>query len=224
MTLPEITLPDGTPAFSGGGHDIELGEMYADIPMRTGHARKRRVYTTVPRVVSVKLDMTLAQTLAFHEWYEGPLNVGVEEFSAQVANQGPGLLWWRARFVEPYTAEADESGQSFWVTAKLRLIGEGSVIGPYRPEMYSGIDMAFTGTATIILPIDMGAGVVVELLPVFDLGAAIALAFLSQRDGAEPSDLEVDLRWSWDGYPYAYSRNSDVTESQELNQRTWMRI
>ena len=106
MALPELLLPDGTPAFLADGHSIELTPMYADVPTRTGHDRRRRVYTVVPRVVSVGLQLTAAQMLAFHAWYEGALQAGAQRFSAQLANQGPGLLWWSARFAEPYSADA----------------------------------------------------------------------------------------------------------------------
>ena len=224
MALPELTLPAGTPAFSADGHSIELTPMFADVPMRTGHDRRRRVYTTVPRSVSVKLDLTLAQMAAFHSWYEGPLQAGAQSFSVQVANQGSGLLWWKARFVEPYTAEANESGQAFWVTAKLLLTGDGSVTGPYTPALISSIQVNFTGSVSVTSPIVLAADVVVALLSASWLGAAVTVAFVSILDGARPSAVDQDKRWIWMRYPYANGRTSDVTDQQEFDQRSWMGV
>jgi hypothetical protein len=211
MALPELTLPPETPAFCAGGHAIEMGALYADIPMQTGHGRRRRVYTTVPRVVSVKLELTLAQALAFHEWFEGPLQAGAQEFSAQVANQGPGLLWWRARFTEPYTAEADEAGQSFWVTAKLLLAGTGSAIGPYTPDLQASALIALAGAAAVTSPIELGASVSIALLPAIYLSAHTVIALKAVQDGATPSAVDFDKRWSWLRFPYAAGPSADLS-------------
>ncbi len=224
MALPELTLPPSLPAYRVDGHNISLVDVYAETPMRTGHSRRRRIYTVAPRVVSVSLDLTLDQALAFHDWFEGPLAAGAQEFSAQVANQGPGLLWWRARFLEPYTAEANESGQAFWITAKLLLTGDGSSTGPYVANMASAVIVALSGTGVLTAPTLLGSDITVDLLVATPLRAAILVSFDAVKQGAPASDNELDIRWSWDGYPYAHSRNSDVTETQELNQRTWMRV
>ena len=179
MALPELTLPDGTPAFQADGHAIELTPMYADVAMRTGHDRRRRVFTTTPRTVSVGLQMTAAQMLAFHNWFEGPLQAGVQWFAAQVANQGPGLLWWRARFVEPYTADAGEAGASFRVSAQLLLTGDGSVTGPYSPNLQASAFVALTGSAVLTAPVNLAAAAIVALLPASYIGAASVIALIS---------------------------------------------
>lgn len=223
MALPELTLPPGTPAFSVENHDIEMGSMFADIPMRTGHHRRRRVYTTVPRVVSVKLDLTLAQMAAVHDWFEGPLQVGVQPFSAQVANQGPGLLWWKARFVEPYTAEADSAGQSFWVTAKLLLTGVGQVAAPYSPSMSAGVRVGLVSSCTLTVPLNLAAAVVIALVDNSNtLASSITVTLTSVYDGAAPSASQFEIRWVWQSLNYAPGRSLDVTDTQEFNQRSWM--
>ena len=192
MALPELTLPDGTPAFLADGHGIELMPLYADVAMRTGHDRRRRVYTTVPRIVSVGLQMTAAQMLAFHNWFEGPLQAGAQVFSAQVANQGPGLLWWRARFVEPYTADAGEAGASFKVSARLLLTGDGSVAGPYTPFLQASALVPLTGSAVLTAPFDLAASSVVALLPATYIGAATVVALVTPTGPAGGFELRED--------------------------------
>jgi hypothetical protein len=177
MALPELTLPYGTPIFLGTGHGIELTPMYADIGMRTGHDRRRRVYTTVPRTVTVELFLSQAQMTAFHEWYEGPLDVGAQYFSTRVANQGPGLLWWKARFVEPYTADALHS--RYWrVKATLLLVGDGSTTGPYTAAMNAAVTVALSGSAVLTVPNDLSAAVTVALQMANPMRAAVTIALI----------------------------------------------
>ena len=224
MALPELTQPDGTPAFLADGHAIELVDQYADTGVATGHDIRRRVYTTTPRLVSVGLQLTAAQMLAWHQWFEGPLQAGAQWFSAQLANQGPGLLWWKARFAEHYTAEAGEAAASFRVAARLLVVGDGSAIGPYVPAMQASVQIALSGSAALTVPADLAAAVTVALQSAVFLNAAVTVALTSTQDGATPSAVDFDKRWSWMRYPYAHGRTSDVTDVSELDQRSWMGI
>ena len=136
MSLPEITLPYGTPGFLAADHGVDERDVYAPVPNTTGHSRSRRVRTIAPRVVTVSLRLSQAQMTALDSWFEGPLKVGEREFSAEVANQGPGLVtvWWRASWVGPYTAEPKAGG--FWnVSGSLLLTGDASTTGPPRTSM-----------------------------------------------------------------------------------------
>ena len=181
MALPELTLPDGTPAWLADPHAIELVPLYADVPMRTGHDRRRRVFTVAPRLVRVGLQLTAAQMLALHDWYEGPAKAGAEYFSTQVANQGPGLLWWQARFAEPYSADAGEAGASFRVQAKLLLTGVGSVNGPYNRALVANTTIALTGTAALTLPLNLSADTVIALLSNIPMSADTVIALRSSE-------------------------------------------
>ena len=222
MALPELLLPDGTPAFLADGHGIDLSPLYADVSMHTGHDRRRRVYTVVPRVVSVGLQLTAAQMLALHNWFEGPLQAGAQWFSAQVANQGTGLLWWKARFAEPYTADAGEGGASFRVTARLLLVGDGSVTAPYTPLMQAAVLVALSGSATLTAPINLAADTLIALLNNNPISAATLIALVSLVDGALPSAVDFDKRWVWMRLPYSTGRSADVADISEFDQRSWM--
>lgn len=178
MSLPELTLPDGTPAWLIAGHAIELTPLYADVPMRTGHERRRRVYTTVPRMVTVGLHLTAAQMLEFHQWFEGPMLAGAQRFSARVANQGPGLLWWSALFVEPYTTTAGPKAASWRVHAKLLLTGSGSVTGPYVSAMKAAVAIPLSGGAKIITTVTLSAAITVALQPNGAMRAAVRIALV----------------------------------------------
>lgn len=180
MPLPELLLPDELPAFRADGHAIELVPQYADVTMRTGHDRRRRVYTTAPRMVSVSLVLTEPQMLVLHQWFEGPLQAGAQWFSAEVANQGPGSLWWQARFVEPYAAESIPSGL-FEVTAQLLLVGAGQAQRPYSPAMAAGVRVELAGQATAAaVPVQLAADVQVALVQGLFLAAAVRVALLGR--------------------------------------------
>lgn len=222
MALPELLLPDGTPAFLADGHNIELTPMYADVPTRTGHGRRRRVFTVVPRIVSVGLQLTAAQMLAFHAWFEGPLQAGAQSFSAQVANQGPGLLWWQARFVEPYTADAGDAGAWFRVRARLLLVGSGTATAPYTPAMNAATVIALVGSAVMTAPINLAADSTVAMLLLSTIAADTTVAMISIIDGALPSAVDFDKRWIWMRYPYNAGRTADVADVSEYDQRSWI--
>ena len=180
MALPELTLPDGTPAFLAAGHAIELVDQYADTAVVTGHTIRRRVYTTTPRTMQVALFLTQAQATAFHEWYEGPLLGGLQYFSAQVKNQGPGLLWWKARFVEPYTAEALEN--RYWrITAKLLLVGDGTTTAPYVPAMHASAQIALSGSVMLTVPVSLAAAVSIALQPAVFMNASVSIALIARE-------------------------------------------
>ncbi len=186
-------MPDGTPPFLADAHSIELTPMYADVPMRTGHDRRRRVYTIVPRQMSVALFLTQAQMLAFHQWFEGPLQAGVQWFSSQVANQGPGLLWWKTRFAEPYTAEQLELGYSR-VTAKLLLVGQGSATGPYTANMTAATQIAFSGSVLLTSPTNLVAATTIALLPATFLSAASSVALVTLLPGYRLRETDAAFR------------------------------
>lgn len=224
MALPELTQPDGTPAFLAEGHTIELVPTYADVPVVTGHSRRRRVYTTTPRMVAVGLQLTAAQMLAWHLWFEGPLRAGTEWFSAQVANQGPGLLWWKARFLETYAAEAGEGGASFKVSARLLLVGDGTATPPYVPQMQAAAQIALTGSVVLSVPLALQASMAIALQSTLLLRASVSIPFSSVKDGAAASAVDFEKRWIWMRYPYAPGRSADVTDASEFDQRSWMGV
>ena len=132
------------------GHNIELVPQHADVPMRTGHSRKRRIYTAAPRFVDVGVQMTQAQMAAFSDWFEGPLQAGAVSFTAAVANQGAGLLYWQARFEAPYSATPNDAAASWTVTARLRLVGDGSAAPPVSTGLAGDSFVALVGAAAFV--------------------------------------------------------------------------
>jgi hypothetical protein len=222
VALPELLMPSGTPAFLAAGHGIELVPIHADVQFRTGHSRKRRVYTVAPRFVDVGLLLEAPQMAAFHAWFEGPLQVGAQSFTAAVANQGPGLLYWQARFEAPYTAVAEALGR--WVvTARLRLVGDGQAGPPVATSMGADTVVALTASSSAVFSLGLGADTVVALQAAqSSLSADTVVALTSTRDGAPPSAVDFEKRWIWTRYPYSFGRTADVTDVSEFDQRSWM--
>jgi hypothetical protein len=128
MTLPLITVPEGTPCFLAEGHGIDEDSVFAQVPFATGHSRARRVWSVTERLVSVSWLLEADEMAAVDEWFEDTLQAGAAEFAAQVKNVGAGLLWWRARWVS-FQTEMLHLGRGR-VSGVLLLTGEGSVTGP----------------------------------------------------------------------------------------------
>lgn len=224
MSLPELTLPAGLPVFRGMGHSATPRSIYATVGMRTGHARKRRVATSAPRIVTVELFLSANQMVTFDAWFENGLLAGQRAFSARVANQGPGLLWWHAEWVDPPKLTPTYGG--YWALAgSLLLTGEGSVAGPVSTsaamELIGGLVGSVTGAAVdgqaameLTVSLALAAPVAMEI--------TVGLKFL--KNGAEPSAVDFDKRWIWMRYPYATGRTADVADVAEFDQRSWMGI
>lgn len=197
MALPLVTLPRGLPpAWLSTGHGVELQPLYVDTPMSTGQARKRRVYRTAPRVVTVGLFLTAAQTRDFFNWYEGPLmRAGAEAFSVRLPDQGPrGLLWWHARFVEPPTYEAHPRGH--WrVTAKLLLTGQGSTEPPPVPELSASITFAVTATGGLSVGKPLAADITAAWLPSLSLAADVTAAWLPAAPTRLALAAQITAAW-----------------------------
>lgn len=170
LLLPPLTLPASSGAFRREGHTIEMLPLYGDAPMQTGSARRRRVYLATPRMVTVSLEVTQTGVREFAAWFEGPLRAGTNYFSAQVANQGPGLLWWKARVIaaqgqKPY--QTDYLGGVWWkISMKLMLFGDGSTTGPASTALSGGVTFALTGTTVLSALQPLSGGVTFALLPV----------------------------------------------------------
>ena len=184
--LPELTLPRGLPCWLAAGHSVELTPLYADVTMRTGHSRRRRVWRSAPCVVTVGLALSEPQMRRFFVWFEDSLRAGAEPFAAHLPNQGPGLLWWRAVFVEPPTYETRQKawfdGQllnAFRVTAKLLLTGSGSATGPVDTTMASTATVALYGSAGLTVEKRLASESLVELLQATRLRSEVLVALLA---------------------------------------------
>lgn len=222
MALPELLLPAGTPPFLAEGHAVELLPVYADTAMRTGHARRRRIFTTSPRLVSVSLRLTPAQAAAFDAWFEGPLRVGTRPFTAIVANQGPGVRYWEATFEAPYEAEALPGGR--WrVTAQLRLTGEGSATPPVPTSLVAATLVPMVGAAVITIPQRLVADSAVALIAVAaSMHADSSIELSSTVNGAPATDADFEIRWSWLRLPSSPGADYAVEGSEEASARNWL--
>jgi hypothetical protein len=130
MSLPGITTPSGTPVFLAAGHNFQERSVYESVEFGTGHSRTRPVRTGLQRIASVSWDLDEAQAAAVDNWLENTLQAASLEFAAQVASEdGPGMLWWRARWLTMPTWEMMHRGFKR-LNGQLFLVGEGTEEGP----------------------------------------------------------------------------------------------
>lgn len=165
--MPEIVLPTGLPAWLIDGHASDLEDAYAHTPMRTGHHRLRRVYRQPPEVRAVSLQLLEEQAAVFHAWFEDDLLAGEREFAARVANRGPGIVWYAARFVgnPPYEATPLhlEGGVGWRIQARLLLTGAPQPAAPSLSSMWAFNYVTLTGRARNIASANMTATTTVAL-------------------------------------------------------------
>src|SRR5688572_953533 len=110
MPLPTLLMPAELPPFLIQGHGTQWDKPFADLPMHTGHWRKRRKWTRAEQRVSVSLFLERSEMTAFHAWHRDSLLSGQRFFAARVKAQGAGMLWYSAFFTRMYEAEAMHFG------------------------------------------------------------------------------------------------------------------
>jgi Concanavalin A-like lectin/glucanases superfamily len=152
MSLPLITAPTSLPDFLEAGHAIDESALFAPIKPATGHRRMRRLYTVPERTVDVSWLLSNAQMVVLDDWFENALRAGGEFFAAQVKDQSsPLILWWRAKWLTPYKADAIAGG--YWrVTGQLRLFETGSTSGPLASALAVAFTVPLTGSAALTVP------------------------------------------------------------------------
>lgn len=190
MSLPGITAPSGTPVFLATGHMVQERGRHETISFGTGHSRTRAVRTALERVVSVEWILEEQVAAQVYDWLEETLKAATEEFAAQVASQdGPGLLWWRSRWLEMPTWEIMHLGRKR-MTGWLFLTGEGSAEGPDTSSMaVEFLDRLMAGP----LRIPAGALMSIEFSDGLTLINSLRLEFsdgLVAREPGEPVETE----------------------------------
>jgi hypothetical protein len=163
MTLPLITPPVGTPLFLVEGHGIDEDSVFDQVAFATGHSRARRVWTVTERAVSVRWLLDADELAAVDAWYEDTLAAGSLEFAVQVKDLGPGLRWWRARWIS-FETQLLHLGRGL-VTGTLFLTGEGSESGPETGALTMEVDVALLDDrSNVSVPKVLAMEVLVHLL------------------------------------------------------------
>lgn len=149
MALPELMLPSSLPDFKADDFVITPEEMYAPVGRQIGQPRKRRLFTSVPRIVEASLEVSQAGLETFYGWYEGALLASANSFTARVAKVGSGIEYWEA-FLLSYTAEHREGVNNHIITMKLRLRGTPSDLPPTSTSL--SLEVAASLVAYLVTP------------------------------------------------------------------------
>lgn len=194
MALPLVFVPNGLPLWLVAGHSITPASVFDDVPMLVGHGRKRRVFTTAPRIATVALILEADEMVAFDDWYENTLKVGNERFTAEIANLGPGRVFWTAQWLEPYDAEPLHLGR--WrVTCALLLTGTPSDTRPATGELALSVPIELDGSATAAAPIALVLSISIDLDAVTSLSLSVPIELISFA-----ADYELRETGSGGGY------------------------
>lgn len=175
MPLPGIFLPSSVRPFLVAAHATQWGSHFEDIPMGTGHMRKRRVCSSVSKVFDVSLLLERDEMADFRRWHWDTLRSGERSFSARVKNEGAGQLWYEAQFVGMYTARALHLGRWF-VSAQLLLDGDGQEAAPTLGAFSAEMGMELLGTGRLSVPKIFAVEIVIPLMASIRFSAEFEIA------------------------------------------------
>ena len=167
IALPAITLPAGFPGWAATPSARQI-DAFAGVPMSTGHARRRRVYTVVPLDVQASARLNAAQAAEFDYWFETGLQAGRRPFAVLLPGleffrpAGAAPAWWAARFTKPCPATAQAGG--YWeVQTTLRLEGPYSS-APTTAPLRMTINVGLQTKADIAQPLDLSMDILAGLI------------------------------------------------------------
>lgn len=172
MALPEITMPSGTPPFLADGHDMQPISLYSRVKRGQGATRNRRVRSGHTRLINVSLAVTEDQMKAIEQWHHKALNIGTLPFSARVAAQGVGVMWWEARWTVNPSYTVDKAN-NWTVTGQLLLSGTPSVSEPQFTTFAANMFVAIKGLAVTQFVTGFQADIYVPFTGVTKFAAAI---------------------------------------------------
>lgn len=164
MSLPELTIPALVPYFKADGVSRTRDEVFANVAMRTGHRRKRRVYTATQEVMTVRAHLDQDQMTALDAWAEDACKGYSERFAARLVDHDGSIAWWDAEWVEPYKADPKEGGR--WeIEGSLLLHGDPSASAPVvtGAQMEVGISLVATASIPLDGSVSMEVGMALQL-------------------------------------------------------------
>lgn len=228
MPLPLILVPAGLPCVLLSGFGITPSDMYDHVPVLQGEGRKRRRFTTAPRVVTVGWVLDDDQMTQFDDWFENALIAGTLQFTLEVQRLGPGREFWTAEFVggddqsPPYVADPTATKRPMWrVTGLVLLTGAPSETAPETGALALDTSVVLNGSAApyVANALALDTSIVLNTVTPLSLETSVVLNILN--NGAPPSATDFAKRWIWMRYPYARGRSADVQDVREYDQRSW---
>ena len=196
MALPDVMLPSPLGDFKADSYVFSSEPMYAGVPRQTGPLRKRRVFTTAPRVLDAELETTQAGIEAFFLWHENVLKAGSLPFAAKLAKVGSGVEYWEARILA-FTVEHKDGANQHVIGLKLRLFGDPSDTPPAGSPLaveFGAALNAYLDTPAYMLSAEFGAALEASA----DVGALLSCEMVAhlytEANGAEPTNrLDVEF-------------------------------
>lgn len=112
--------PAGLPRPQQNGYALQHVSPLMRTQMASGRARQRRIFTSVPTMVSCSWLLTKPQAQAFEAWFRGGITDGAEWFDVEI--ESPiGLRPYTARFTGMYNGPVLTGGRYWEISAELEL-------------------------------------------------------------------------------------------------------
>lgn len=151
MPLPLVTAPPEAPEFLANGFSAGDDPVFSDVPVGTGHARRRRVYTLPLRTVRLRWLLEAGALAAVEDWYENALQAGALSWAARIADpSSPSLLWCEARWIS-FSIEMLHYGRGV-LSGELLLIGDPTPTAPASYLLELSVSAALRGMPSTLSP------------------------------------------------------------------------
>lgn len=213
MALPLIFLPAEIPLPLIAGFGISLGEQFDHVPALQGEGRKRRMFTTAPRIVQVSWLLTARQMQVFDAWAESDLDALANRFTVKLKRLGVGFEYWAAEWISPYTAEPIASPDALWrVSGSLLLTGSPSDTAPDTGALQGITTVSLGGSGVLQVPNALSGVTIVSLGSLIPLVGVTEISLGVIDNGAPASDEFLDLRWVMMRYPWAPGYTAEITD------------
>lgn len=132
--MATVYVPTGIPPFLAEPHEQQARPLFANVDMAVGPARRRRLFTAVPNLVNVALELTEEQMAEFEEWMEYDLQACSLPFTAQIARLGQGLQYVVATW-ETMPQKVPSQVNDWRVVGTLRVSPWIEAEPPPEPEL-----------------------------------------------------------------------------------------
>jgi hypothetical protein len=192
-----IRVPSAVPCLLAAGHGFVDDPIFASVVTRTGHRRKRRLYTRAQRTYRVSRHLSGAAALAFHGWFENTLRAGERSFIERVKTE-EGIRFYEAFWLEPPSFEGIPTprGTEWHLTGDLLVSGDPMETAPATGALSAAYGLALEAEGTIIGVALLVAAYSLALERVLGLEAAYSLELIGpenlQREDGSDFEREDD--------------------------------
>jgi len=121
--MATVDFPSSLPAatISRNGYDINHVSPFARTTMRTGRARQRRTFQSVPSNVNLQFRFNEPQAQIFEGWFAYDITDGADWFNIDLKTPVGNIAPYECRFTEMYSGPRLDNSDYWNYTAQVEI-------------------------------------------------------------------------------------------------------